>query len=105
MAGVTHQPSPISGLHMEHSIPHTQRRLRTEQTEGLRRMDWKTLLAYITGTVDQGLLLHNQYLVTENCILRNQLKGRPRLSDGERTALERTSARSWASRPCKKSPR
>jgi len=50
-------------------------------------MDWKTLLAYITGTVDQELLLRNEYLVTENRILRNQLKGRPRLSDGERTAL------------------
>ena len=50
-------------------------------------MDWKTLLAYITGTVDQELLLRNAYLVTENRILRNQIKGRLRLSDGERTAL------------------
>src|SRR5215468_2269306 len=55
----------------------------------LRRavMDWKHLLAYITGTVDQELLLRNEYLVTENRILRNQLKGRIRLSDGERQAL------------------
>jgi hypothetical protein len=36
-------------------------------------MDWKQLLAYITGTVDQELLLRNEYLVTENRILRNQL--------------------------------
>src|SRR5438309_8193812 len=50
-------------------------------------MDWKTLLAYITGTVDQELLLRNAYLVTENRILRDQLKGRVRLSDGERKAL------------------
>src|SRR3989449_710095 len=50
-------------------------------------MDWKTLLAYITGTVDQELLLRNEYLVTENRMLRNQLRGRLRLSDGERTAL------------------
>ena len=50
-------------------------------------MDWKHLLAYITGTVDQELLLRNEYLVTENRILRNQLTGRVRLSDGERTAL------------------
>src|SRR2546425_12965162 len=49
--------------------------------------DWKQLLAYITGTVDQELLLRNAYLVTENRILRNQLKGRLRLSDGERPAL------------------
>jgi hypothetical protein len=50
-------------------------------------MDWKHLLAYITGTVDQELLLRNEYLATENRILRNQLKGRIRLSDGERKAL------------------
>jgi putative transposase len=29
-------------------------------------MIWKTLLAYITGTVDQELLLRNEYLLTEN---------------------------------------
>jgi putative transposase len=50
-------------------------------------MDWKHLLAYITGTVDQELLLRNEYLVTENRLLRNQLKGRVRLNDGERQAL------------------
>jgi putative transposase len=50
-------------------------------------MSWKTLLAYITGTVDQDLLLRNEYLATENRILHDQLKGRVRLSDGERKAL------------------
>src|SRR5258706_14439031 len=50
-------------------------------------MDWKHLLAYITGTVDQELLLRNEYLVTENRILRDQLKGRVRLSDSERKVL------------------
>ena len=50
-------------------------------------MDWKHLLAYITGTVDQELLVRNEYLVTENRILRTQIKGRLRLSDGERQAL------------------
>jgi putative transposase len=50
-------------------------------------MDWKTLLAYITGTVDQELLLRNEYLVAENRILRNQIKGRVRLNDGERKTL------------------
>ena len=29
-------------------------------------MDWKALLAYITGSIDQELLLHNEYLVNEN---------------------------------------
>ena len=33
-------------------------------------MDWKKLLAYITGSVDQELLLRNEYLATENRILR-----------------------------------
>jgi transposase InsO family protein len=50
-------------------------------------MDWKHLLAYITGSVDQALLLRNEYLVTENRILRNQITGRVRLSDGERKTL------------------
>src|SRR2546428_175078 len=54
---------------------------------GERRMDWKTLLAYITGSVDQELLLRNEYLVTEIRILCNQIKGRMRLSDGERKPL------------------
>ena len=50
-------------------------------------MDWKHLLTYITGTVDQALLLRNEYLVTENRLLRNQITGRVRLSDGERKTL------------------
>jgi putative transposase len=38
-------------------------------------MDWKHLLASITGTVDQELLLRNEYLVTENvfCATRSGL--------------------------------
>jgi hypothetical protein len=39
-------------------------------------MDWKQLLASITGSVDQELLLGNEYLVTENRILRSQITGR-----------------------------
>jgi len=50
-------------------------------------MDWKHLLAYITGTVDQELLLRNEYLVTENRMLRNQITGRVRLTDAERKTL------------------
>jgi putative transposase len=52
-----------------------------------RDMDWKHLLAYITGSVDQELLVRNEYLVTENRILRQQIPGRVRLSDGERKTL------------------
>ena len=50
-------------------------------------MNWKPLLAYITGSVDRGLLVRNAYLVTENRILRQQITGRVRLSDGERKTL------------------
>src|SRR5258707_7644618 len=59
----------------------------TEKGEVEREMGWKKLLAYITGTVDQELLRRNEYLVTENRMLRNQIKGRVRLSDGERRTL------------------
>jgi transposase InsO family protein len=50
-------------------------------------MDWKTLLAYISGSVDEELLLRIEYLVTENRILRDQIKGRLQLSDAERQTL------------------
>jgi len=50
-------------------------------------MEWKKLLASITGSVDEELLLRNQYLVAENRILRKQLTGRRRLRDGERKTL------------------
>lgn len=35
-------------------------------------MDWPRILAYITDTVDQELLLRNEYLAAENRILKNQ---------------------------------
>jgi hypothetical protein len=50
-------------------------------------MDWVRILAYITGTVDQGLLLRNEYLAAENRILRAQVKGRLLLSDAEKKTL------------------
>src|SRR5450759_1631302 len=50
-------------------------------------MNWKRLLAYITGSVDQELLLRNEFLVTENRILKNQIKGRLQLTDLERISL------------------
>src|SRR5580658_7764939 len=45
------------------------------------------MLAYITGTVDQELLLRNEYLAAENRILKVQIKGRLLLSDGEKATL------------------
>src|SRR5438105_4455064 len=56
-------------------------------TEGDRRMDWKTLLACITGSVEEQLLLRNEYVVEENRILRNQIDGRVQLTDAERQTL------------------
>jgi hypothetical protein len=50
-------------------------------------MDWVRILAYITGTVDQELLLRNEYLAAENRILKAQLKTRLRLTDAERATL------------------
>ena len=50
-------------------------------------MDWVRILAYITGTVDQELLLCNEYLVAENRILKAQLKTPLRLTDAERITL------------------
>jgi putative transposase len=50
-------------------------------------MEWARILAYITRTVDQELLLRNEYLVAENRILKAQLNGRLRLSDAERAKL------------------
>jgi putative transposase len=50
-------------------------------------MEWKHVLAYITGSVDQELLVRNAYLVTENRILRQQITGRVQLSNGERKTL------------------
>jgi putative transposase len=50
-------------------------------------MDWARILAYITGTVDQELLLRNEYLVAENRILKAQLKTPLRLTDAERMTL------------------
>jgi putative transposase len=50
-------------------------------------MDWARILAYVTGTVDQELLARNEYLATENRILKDQLKGRLMLSDAERATL------------------
>jgi len=50
-------------------------------------MNWKRLLAYLTGSVDKDFLVRNEYLATENRILRGQLRGRLRLSDSERVSL------------------
>jgi hypothetical protein len=39
------------------------------------RLHWARLLAYVTGLVNQELLLKNEYLVAESRILRAHLPG------------------------------
>src|SRR5262245_8282461 len=50
-------------------------------------MIWARMRAYISGTVDQELLLRNEYLAAENRILRAQIKGRLLLSHAEKATL------------------
>lgn len=52
-----------------------------------RSINWKRILAYSSGSVDQELLLRNEYLATENRILRNQIPGRLLLNDSDRITL------------------
>src|ERR1700736_4325045 len=51
------------------------------------RFHWARLLAFVTGLVNQELLLRNEYLAAENRILRAHLPSRLRLSDAERSTL------------------
>ena len=48
---------------------------------------WARLLAFVTGLVNQELLLQNEYLAAENRIPRAHLPSRLRLSDPERSTL------------------
>jgi transposase InsO family protein len=48
---------------------------------------WLRLLTYVTGLVNQELLLQNEYLAAENRVLRAHLPARLRLSDPERSTL------------------
>ena len=45
------------------------------------------ILSFVTGLVNQKLLLRNEYLAAENRILRAHLPARLRLSDAERSTL------------------
>ena len=48
---------------------------------------WARILAYVTGLINQELLLRNEYLAAENRILRAHLSPRLRLTDLERSIL------------------
>ena len=53
----------------------------------MRNKKWVRLLAYVTGSVNQELLLQNEYLAAENRILRAKLPTKLRLSNPERGTL------------------
>src|SRR6185436_13649946 len=53
----------------------------------MKNNDWLRLLAYVTGMVNQQLLLQNEYLAAENRILRAHLPKRLRLSYEQRSTL------------------
>ncbi len=53
----------------------------------MRNGRWLRLLAYVTGSVNQELLLRNEYLAAENRILRAKLPSRLGLSSPERATL------------------
>jgi homeodomain-containing protein len=53
----------------------------------MQNKNWARLLAYVTGMVNQRLLLQCEYLSAENRILRSHLFGRLRISDAERSTL------------------
>ena len=48
---------------------------------------WLRPLAYVTGSMDQELLLRNEYLAAQNRVLRAKLPARLRLSNPERITL------------------
>src|SRR5215813_7720780 len=54
---------------------------------------WARLLAYVTGLIDQRLLLQCEYLIAENRILRSHVSGKLRLSDPERGTLAKIGKR------------
>ncbi len=56
-------------------------------------MDWRRILSYITGPVDEELRLRNEYLAAENRILRAKIPGRVPLDDSDRATLARIGKR------------
>src|SRR5512132_286223 len=53
----------------------------------MQNNSWARLLAYVTGLVNQRLLLQCEYLIAENRILRSHVPGKLRLCDPERSTL------------------
>jgi hypothetical protein len=58
----------------------------------MRNKRWARLLAYVTGSVNQELLLQNEYLAAENRILRSKLPAMLRLSNPSARPLPRSAS-------------
>jgi transposase len=56
-------------------------------------MSWKKLLESAKESLNDHLRLHNDYLMAENPILRNQINGRVQLTDSERKELAEVGAK------------
>jgi hypothetical protein len=52
----------------------------------MKENPWVRVLAYVTGLINQELLLSNEYLTAENRILKAESPTRLRLSNHERSA-------------------
>ena len=64
----------------------------------MAKTDWLRVLGYVTGLVNQELLLKNEYLVAENRILKAHIRGRLLLSDGEKATLAEIAKRVFEQR-------
>ena len=53
----------------------------------MKHNKWLRLLTYVSGLVNQELLLQNEYFAAENRILRAHMPARLRLSNPERSTL------------------
>jgi hypothetical protein len=85
--GLGFSPSSL----FEWTSPIQKQRLQSYLSRSLRlrgiRDALACLLAYVTGIVNQELLLRNEYLAAESRILRGQIKGGLLLSEGEKATL------------------
>src|SRR5260370_8350184 len=61
--------------------------IRVRRLGGGSGMIWARMLAYVTGMVNQELLLRNEYLAAENRILTRQINAPLLLSEGEKATL------------------
>ena len=79
----------IAGGHPDPVWPkyETHPRRRLPSGSAMQENKWARLFAYVTGLVNQKLLLQNEYLAAENRILRSRFPARMCLSDPERSTL------------------